>query len=228
VGHQRQGRVESVGPSPLTTLHPDKLDFVTMAERPLILLLDDRPEARESMRALFEAIGCSVIPVATYESAFAEISSRENINFVVTDISLKADENDKSGVIFAKMARKMREDIPVAAYSAKVKDLALSPADYRVFDLFLDKTSDKAEHTMQFVTECRALAIAHNEMSKRLPGKIELSSDTKLRDLESRLSKVETTYLRKPDFKRYARALYVGIALVGGIASILGLYFVLR
>lgn len=199
-----------------------------MAERPLILLLDDRPDARETMRALFEAVGCTVIPVATYESAFAEISSREDIDFVVTDISLKADEYDKSGVMFAKMARKLREDIPVAAYSAKVKDLKLSPNDYRVFDLFLDKTSDKSEDTMQFVTECKGFALAHKEMSKKLHGRIGLPTDIKFQDFEGRLSKIETTYFRLPDLRPYARAIYGGIALVGAIASIIALYLVLR
>ena len=180
------------------------------------------------MRALFEAIDCSVIPVANYELAFAEISSREDIDFVVTDINLKADANDKSGVIFAKMARKLRQDILVAAYSAKVKDLRLSPNDFRVFDLFLDKTSENSDDTMKFVTECKGFALAHKEMKKKLPDPIGQPNVTKLQDLEGILAKVEMTYFRLPDLKPYARFIYGGIGLVGAVASIIGLYLVLR
>jgi CheY-like chemotaxis protein len=192
-----------------------------MADRPLVLLLDDRADARETMRALFEAIDCTVIPVSTYEAAFAEISSREDIDFVVTDINLKADENDKSGVIFAKMARKLRDDILVAAYSAKVRDLKLSPNDFRVFDLFLDKASDKSEDTMQFVTECKGFALAHKEMRKKLPG-------GKLQDLEGRLTKIEMTYFKLPDLRSHGRFIYGATGLVGAVASIVALYLVLK
>jgi CheY-like chemotaxis protein len=199
-----------------------------VAERPLILLLENRPDARETMRALFEAIDCSVIPVATYESAFAEISSRDDIDFVVTDINLKEDENDKSGVIFAKMARKLREDIPVAAYSAKVKELALSPNDYRVFDLFLDKNSERAEDTMHFVTDCKALALAHKQMSTKLPRYVTAPADIKFQELENRLKRIELTYLKRPNLVPYARISYAILGLLGAIASIVGLYLILK
>jgi CheY-like chemotaxis protein len=198
-----------------------------MAERPLIILLDDRADARETMRELFESIGCTVIPVATYESAFEEIS-RENIDFVVTDLNLKADQNDKSGVMFAKMARKVRGDLLIAAYSAKVKELKLTPSDYRVFDVFLDKGSANSAETLQFVNECKALAIAHKEMSKKLPGSITRPTDARLQELEGRLNAVETSYFRIPDLRPYARATYTGLGLLGAIASIIGLYYVLR
>lgn len=198
-----------------------------MTERPLILLLDDRADARETLRELFESVGCSVIPVATYEAAFAEIS-RENIDFLVTDINLKSDQNDKTGIMFARMARKIRGDLFIAAYSARVRDLKLTPNEYRAFDLFLDKGAAQSHETIQFVSECKAFAIAHKEMSKKMQGVHGGSSNAELIDLRDRLGTIEARYLRVPDLKPYGRAIYVLLGLLGGLASIVGLYYAIK
>lgn len=206
--------------------------------RPLILLLDDKTDARESMRELFEALECSVIPVASYESALAEISARPDINFVVTDLNLKPETNDKSGIIFAKMVRQLREDIPVAAYSAKTKDMAISANEYRIFDFFLDKRSDNPEEARRFANDCKALALAHKQMSMNVLDQLGSpkgnnttslqAMESKLHQMEAKVSAIESSYIRMPNIAPYARTVYVIIGLLGAIASIWGLYVVAR
>ena len=199
-----------------------------MSERPLVLLLDDQAEARESMRGLFESINCSVIPVATHESALAEISSRADIDFVVTDLNLRLTESsDKSGIIFAKMVKQFREDIPVAAYSAKTKEIILSPQDYRIFDLFLDKAKGPDEIT-RFVNECKGLALTHKKMAAMVVGKLASAAGPEMQELRERVTRIEQTYFRLPNIGPYARGIYITIGVLGGLASIWGLYVVLK
>jgi CheY-like chemotaxis protein len=198
-----------------------------MSDRPLLLLLDDQAEARESMRGLFESINCSVIAVATHASALDEISSRTDIDFVVTDLNLRSDSSDKSGIIFAKMVKQFREDIPVAAYSAKTKEMMLSPHDYRVFDLFLDKANGTDEIT-RFVNECKGLALTHKKMAASVVGKLASASGPDLQELRDRVTRIEQTYFRLPNIEPYARGIYIFVGLLGALASIWGLYVVLR
>src|SRR5580704_14370823 len=144
-----------------------------MVARPLVLLLDDDPRTRDTMRGLLDSVGCSVLTVANEEAALVEIDARKDIDLVVTDINLRTGvESDKSGIIFAKIVRQLREDLPVAAYTSRSKELNLTRNDERAFDAYLAKGEGSCEDRQKFVHDCRALALAHREVAGRIGEKL--------------------------------------------------------
>jgi len=196
-----------------------------MLTRPMILLLDNEATARDAMREAFDAVNCSVIAVGTEESALEEIDARQDIDVIVTDVNLRTGNSDKSGVIFAKMVRQLRQDVPIAGYSGRAKDLKLTPNELRNFELFLDK-----EHgdVGAFVHECKAYAVTHREMAGKLLGKISSrrsqNFDT-MSALEDRLNLLEKNAIKKSDIKGVLSAANIMLGIIAGIASIVGLYF---
>jgi len=177
------------------------------------------------MQGLLDSVGCSVHTVATEESALLEIEARKDIDLVVTDINLRAGvESDKSGVIFARVIRQVREDLPIAAYSGRVKELKLTRNDERAFEAFLDKTEEKSEEVMKFVHECKALALAHREVAGRLLDKITSSRKAPMKDVENRLSALEKSVIKKEDLKYWMTVFWVAFGLAAGLASMIGAY----
>lgn len=199
-----------------------------MVDRPLVLLLDDDVRSRDSMQRLFESVGCSVQTVATEELALTEIEARKDIDLVVTDINLRGIESDKSGIMFARVIRQLREDLSVAAYSGRAKELKLTLNDERTFDAYLDKSEDKADDVTRFAHECRGLALAHREVAGRLMEKIKNSRRAPLADVEKRLSALEASVIRKEDLNWWLRIIWISFGLVAGIASIIGGYLALK
>jgi CheY-like chemotaxis protein len=206
-----------------------------MVARPLILLVDDQPNARDSMRELFDSIGCSVITVGTEESALKEIDARHDIDLVVTDINLRGGlDSDKSGVIFARVVRRLRDDLPIAAYSSRARELKVSPSEVNAFVLFLDHAESSADEVMAFVNECKSYAITHREMAAQVSQKIAnrkaSSSDgeDRVTGLEAAVRELEASVVRKDDLRRAANTIYIFFGVIAGLASIIGLYFALH
>lgn len=131
--------------------------------RPLVLLLDDQIEPRESMRELFEVNNCSVIPVSNLDAAIKEITSNRDIDVIVTDINLNSDPRDRSGIAFATIAKQTHPTLPIAAYSAVVSAADIEPEHYHVFSAYLNKLKSSPSDSQKFVGRC--IALAQNKQS---------------------------------------------------------------
>jgi CheY-like chemotaxis protein len=205
--------------------------------RPLILLLENDPGAREAAREVFDSVGCSVLAVPNHESAFKELMSVSEIDFILTDLNLREDlPGDKSGLMFAKMAKQLRRDIPIAAYSAKTAELGLTPDDYREFALYFDKGKSPPGEFNTFALKCKGLAIAHRSLADKIklygdnalltghPRQVGKDEDTmvEIQRLREEIHVVRQNAVTKEHLKKVAQISWIVFGLVAGAASILG------
>jgi len=201
-----------------------------MSARLMVLLLDDQPEPRESMRKLLEDCDFSVIPVSSVDSAMKEITSNKGLDIFVTDINLSSISTDKSGLAFANVVKRLNPSLPIAAYSAKVSAADIDPGEYRAFDAYLNKASSTPAKTQKFVDDCVALAKSHREavsLASSQGIKIDSSFVEELRDLRTEIDDLRqslTRYVRKPDITKHARRMNIAIGFVASVASIVALY----
>ncbi|HEY0401607.1 MAG TPA: response regulator [Blastococcus sp.] len=205
-----------------------------MGARLMVLLLDDLPEPRESMRKLLEDCDFSVIPVSNVETALKEISSNKGLNIFVTDINLNSVSTDKSGLAFANVVKRLNPSLPIAAYSAKINAADIDPAEYRAFDAYLNKANTTPAKTQKFVDDCVALAKSHQEavsLASSQGIKIDTSFVEELRVLKIEIENLRnefnqslSKYIKKPDVVKHAGRMNILIGFVASIASIVALY----
>jgi CheY-like chemotaxis protein len=200
----------------------------------MVLLLDDQPEPRESMRKLLEDCDFSVVPVSTVETAMKEITSNKNLDIFVTDINLSSISTDKSGLAFANVVKRLNPSLPIAAYSAKVNAADIDPNEYKAFEAYLNKATSTPAKTQKFVDDCVALAKTHKEAVRLANSqgiKIDASFVEELRDLRTDIERIRTefnhtlsNFVRKPDIAKYANRMNIMLGVVASIASIVALY----
>ncbi len=205
-----------------------------MGSRLMVLLLDDQPEPRESMRKLLEECDFSVIPVSSVETAMKDITSNRSLDIFVTDINLNSISTDKSGLAFANVVKRLNPSLPIAAYSAKVNAADIDPSEYRAFDAYLNKANTTPAKTQKFVDDCVALAKSHREavsLANSQGIKIDTSFVEELRELKREIDGLRTeikqslsSYIKKPDLMKHAGRANVLIGFIASIATFVGLY----
>jgi CheY-like chemotaxis protein len=93
--------------------------------RPIALLVEDKPDLLKARRNLFNVSGFQAICVRTAAEALREFIATPAVDIIVADINLDPhDEHDVSGVDVAATIREMRPDVPIVAISGQFDSLS--------------------------------------------------------------------------------------------------------
>lgn len=92
------------------------------------------------------------------DEALRELRASPGVNMVLTDINLEEDQS-RSGVALARRIQELRNDVPVAGYSAQRDDLP--DTDKEVFKKFYPKGEGGRDAITQTAEDCKKLATEH-------------------------------------------------------------------
>ena len=93
-------------------------------EKPIALIVEDKLDALERRRRLFDQYGFQAIVASSGRDALREFRSTPTIDIVVTDINLlESDPHDRSGVQLARDIQKLRPVMPLKAISGHFETL---------------------------------------------------------------------------------------------------------
>lgn len=146
-----------------------------IAERPVVLLVEDDEEQLEWRVREFSEAGCMTIGVASHDDAVRELRAGPAVDLVITDIRLTTHdedddlEADKSGVALARYVQRTYVDLPVTGYSAYFEDRDLvdeKDAFDRLFDHVWKKGEQDYREFDEMISYCRRRAVAHR-LSRR-------------------------------------------------------------
>ena len=92
--------------------------------RPVALLIEDRPELLRAKQNLFSVSGFQAICVRTAAEALREFVATPAVDIIIADVNLDvSNDRDKSGIDVAATIRQMRRDVPIVAVSGHVNSL---------------------------------------------------------------------------------------------------------
>jgi CheY-like chemotaxis protein len=128
---------------------------------PIVLIVEDRPEALKLRKDLLTEAGCTAIGLTSSDDAIRELRASPGVDLVLTDIHLARKQEDKSGVALAHFIKETYRDVPVAGYSAWFGDDELSASDRLPFDHMWPKGSLKGDAIREMVADCRRSALQH-------------------------------------------------------------------
>jgi len=151
------------------------MSVVAEAELPVILVVEDDPEALDQRTDLLSTLESAPIGKSSDEEA-REVIHHLPVDLVLTDIRLRLPQDDRSGIDLARYVKSIYPDLPVIGYSARVADNELSSAEKEVFDEVWPKNLDykQIEDLMQ---RCRSLAAAHQEVRRAAMWELFLKSE---------------------------------------------------
>jgi DNA-binding NarL/FixJ family response regulator len=135
------------------------MNATAVAEQPVIVVVEDDPEALEQRTSLLASLDCLAIGFLTDEEAREAMLSAP-VDLLLTDIRLKPSKGDRSGVELARYVKRTFPDMPVLGYSAVFADKDLAPLEKDTFDEVWPKNLDfmQIEELMQ---RCQSLARQH-------------------------------------------------------------------
>jgi CheY-like chemotaxis protein len=100
------------------------METASVRERPIALVVEDKPGVLDTRRQLFAQHGFQAIGALSVSDALREFRATPTIDIVVTDINLdEAQIDDKSGVALARTMRERRPNLPVVAISGYFDNL---------------------------------------------------------------------------------------------------------
>lgn len=151
------------------------MSAVAEAELPVILVVEDDPEALDQRTDLLSTLRSAPIGKPSEDEA-REVILELSVDLVLTDIRLGTPQDDRSGIDLARYVKSIYPDLPVIGYSARVADNELSPAEKEVFDEVWPKNLDymQIEELMQ---RCQSLAAAHQEVRRAATWELFLKSE---------------------------------------------------
>ena len=151
------------------------MNAVAEAELPVILVVEDDPEALDQRTGLLATLQSEPVGRPSDDEA-REVVLELPVDLVLTDIRLKIPNDDRSGIDLARYVKSIYPDLPVIGYSARVADDELSPDEREVFDEVWPKNLDykQIEDLMQ---RCRSLAAAHQEVRRAALWELFLKSE---------------------------------------------------
>jgi CheY-like chemotaxis protein len=91
---------------------------MTVTARPLVLLVEDDEQNRQTKGEGFELRNCAVIGVSNANDAIREVASNHLISLAVIDVNLAHDDADASGLALARYLKNTGRRFPRAGYSA--------------------------------------------------------------------------------------------------------------
>lgn len=160
----------------------EKFDFDKI--EPLVVLVEDREQARRTNEELLKLRGCKVLSFMHSDDAIKELLSGPSVDLVVTDIDLDGSGHDKSGIYFAKYLKDNNYPVPICGYSANPrKDLTETEKNY--LDIYYVKGKQNAVQLNEIFDRLKSIAIKNRtqkilrsiEIAKRI--KVLLKSDIK-------------------------------------------------
>ena len=147
----------------------------SLSADPVALVVEDRPESRETRISLLKAHGFAVFSADNATHAIQEIHSVPALDIVVTDINLDPKSpSDKSGVKLAQSIRAENPTLPIVGYSAAFEESDLAPVDLAPFDDYLPKGSFKPVQLTTRMLDWRERAIKYRD-ERRAAAAAELS-----------------------------------------------------
>ena len=116
---------------------------VAIAEAPLVLVIDDQKDSRDTEVELVRNVGCVAIGVATRDLALLEASQSPYFDAALCDVNLTNRPHDKSGVKLARELRKRLPNLKIVGYSAYFSEGDLSENDHKAFDRWYRRADDR-------------------------------------------------------------------------------------
>lgn len=126
-----------------------------IGETPRVLVVEDEPDWQELLKEIFEAEGCQVDVVGSYQEAVDKIL---NVSYHLATIDIRLDNinhKDARGLELLEMAKRFGQDIPSIIISAVAssEQIAWAMSELRALD-FIDKSKFKPE---KFRRQIRAI-----------------------------------------------------------------------
>lgn len=130
---------------------------------PTVVLLEDDEGVRDDRKSLLESTGLRVVDVGDYDSAFECYSILPAVDLIVADLNLDpGDPRNRDGLKFAKLVRQTNKNLPMVAYSGRVKDGDITSGDLNIFndvqlrgDLTVKKLKKSASEWADLATHYR-------------------------------------------------------------------------
>lgn len=139
----------------------------SLLDRPVALVVEDRPQSRETRISLLKAHGFAVFSADSAKHALQEIDSVPALDIVVTDINLDPHSpSDRSGVGLAQTIRKENALLPIVGYSAAFSEGELAPAELAVFNDYLPKGSSRPAQLTERILNWIELARTYRDGRK--------------------------------------------------------------
>lgn len=140
-------------------------DYIELAVKPFILIVEDRKDLRELESFVFKGLGCSVIVASNPIDALKTFLSSPQLDLIFTDIDLLADYNkhDKSGVDIARLIRQLNPEIPIVGYSSKFSEQELTKNEISCFNRWYDKGSMDSIQLSDMFTEVTTMATLYKQ-----------------------------------------------------------------
>jgi CheY-like chemotaxis protein len=115
-----------------------------MAQRSLILCLDDEPNALDGRKELLEGYGCEVLVTTSPQEAL-QLFGTNPVDLVLLDFHMP----EMNGDVVAQQMKASKGDVPIAMLSA---DEELSESLLQSVDAFISK-SDPPRHLLKVVEQ---------------------------------------------------------------------------
>lgn len=140
---------------------------------PLVLVVEDDPDALELRVRQLESAGCRAIAVSNPEDAIREVWHTPLLGGVLTDINLVRSGDDKSGIALARYIRTNRPNLPVSGYSGVFAEDRLTSEELQLFDRYYSAGRLSAEQIRSAMSEVSELAhrfeqVRRDEADRRL------------------------------------------------------------
>lgn len=103
---------------------------------PLVLVVEDDPQALALRVRQLQTAGCRAIPVSNSDDAIRQIWHSPLLGAVLTDINLVRHGEDRSGIALARYIRQNRPQLPVSGYSGVFAEDRLSADELQLFDTY--------------------------------------------------------------------------------------------
>lgn len=127
----------------------------TDADRPLILLVEDRRKRRERWSKDLRELGSDVLAARDSDEALEILRDSPAIDGVIADIHLSGGDRSKDGVAFARVVRASYDDsLPVIGYSGHFEWGQLTQEELALFDRAELKGSLSAQQQRELKEEC--------------------------------------------------------------------------
>jgi CheY-like chemotaxis protein len=160
----------------------------SLANRPVALLVEDKPELLKAKQNLFNVSGFQAICVRTAAEALREFIATPAVDIIVADLNLdSSNEQDLSGVDIAVTIREMRPDVPIVAVSGQIESLNAAQTQPFTDSLIKGKKLSLDDYDAM-LTKWHEEAIAYRERrttcSKRVVEALEAHSESPPVDYE--------------------------------------------
>ena len=133
---------------------------------PLVLVVEDDPDALAIRVLQLESAGCRAIAVDNSDDAIRELWHSPLIGGLLTDINLVSAGDDKSGVALAKYVKEHRPSLPIAGYSGVFAEDRLSPEELDLFDAYYGAGKLTADDIRTAIAEVAEMAQAFERIRR--------------------------------------------------------------